>query len=240
MRLLVAGDKIFADFHHNAAHWEVKELNLKVNEQTSEFKAELTSSLASYDAQNIAMIHYNNTLYGFWWGRYDGHDTRIIPKHIGEKTDFGERPKGGSSESPHNSGHPLYIPEWNKYLVATHFSTGSNGKHGFQWHSEYFQQFTLLDADPPFRATKRTKPFCFPSPHDNSKCEVIQYAGGWIQDPQDENKLLISLGVNDCKAAYVKIPFKSILDHMEDVSTSEASGITLVKIEDSDMNLVKI
>jgi hypothetical protein len=112
----------------------------------------LRSSVSpNYKAQNIALIHQQHTLYGIWWG--DTDDVRIIQNNIA----LGKIPDSPPAKRTHNSGHPLYIPELNKYLTATHFSNATK-VHGFKWGSEYFQQFILLDADPPFRATKRTKP----------------------------------------------------------------------------------
>jgi hypothetical protein len=71
---------------------------------------------------------------------------------------------------------------------------------------------------------------CFPSPDDKSKCDVVQYVGSWIRDPHDNTHLIVSLGISDCKAAHVKIPLATILDHMDDVSTSEASNMYLDSI----------
>jgi FkbM family methyltransferase len=133
----------------------------------------------------------------------------------------------------HNSINPLWLPRLNGYLVMMHRHYRYGGAR-FYFGSGYRHIFLLTDRA--FRVLRFSRELCFDAilrgggrgggrvehEHEGATepCDSIQYVMSAIQS---RDELVLSLGVDDCYGALVRLPLRRLDDLLEFTGDATAS-----------------
>jgi hypothetical protein len=118
----------------------------------------------------------------------------------------------------HFNGFVTYLESEQLYFTITHVHTDHIEKIT-KWGNTYMTYFVLFQKESPWRIMHSSKPWCFPSVEDPAQCEIIQFVMSAFID--ENNKLHISYGVNDCDSAMAIIPMEDIIPLIKDSKEEE-------------------
>lgn len=120
----------------------------------------------------------------------------------------------------HNSASPINLesigcPGLLLALAHAHIDTQLNQGKAYgqtRFGNTYIYNFVIYNSTLPYSLVAISPPFCFPSVNMQGKCDIIQFVAGMTKrDANDPTKVLLTLGVNDCEAAYLEIDIVSAL-----------------------------
>merc|ERR1712187_1008056 len=110
--------------------------------------------------RNIGFIAKKGQLHVLWW---------LARPHV----DVGPSPNPPRYTPWHNNGSPLELPDHNAYLAIGH--QHDKGRTLAYFGERYFHFFVLFSKEVPHNVLQTSHSFCFPSAHNRSLCEFVQF-----------------------------------------------------------------
>lgn len=138
-----------------------------------------------------------------------------------------------------NNGSPVQLSVPNFMLSVGHVHIDSrpafhrNWPNATKFGNTYLHSFVVFRNDT-YRHCATSRPFCFPSLDDASKCDLIQFVMTILRLPSNNN-FLLTYGVNDCISATVELSELDILDFIFHSSSGsdDESGPAFIRRNDS-------
>lgn len=82
----------------------------------------------------------------------------------------------------------------------------------------YMHYFILFEDREPWRITKASGAWCFPSLDNATRCDAIQYVGSALKEGQT---LTVTYGVNDCDSAMAQLSMSDVLSTLKSLKQFE-------------------
>lgn len=115
---------------------------------------------------------------------------------------------GQSSNGWHNSANLLNLEDGSGELLGMMHMHHDLVPGFSEWSgSSYTHRFFIMSSEAPFEMKRVSQHFCFQDP--DGRCESVQFVMSLLHLTGD--RVLISLGVNDCESRLVTMPINDIL-----------------------------